>query len=326
MRAIWWVAAAAVGAAVAVAARTRLREAAPPGGGRVLPAASHRGGSGTPLVLLHGIGGNWTAWKPVLPLLEARHDVLAPSLLGHGGAVPLAPGVAPTLDALVDGVEAELDRAGIGAAHVVGNSLGGWIAIELARRGRARSVVLFSPAGAWSSQRRIEMVALGIRLGVAAVARLAPYADTIASSRVLRNAVMRSQVARLDLVDPRALADDIRASAHAPVVATLLRLLPTLHLEPLPAERSYPVRVVWGEQDRVIPYRHFGVPMLARLAGAELIRQPGLGHVPMTDAPGTVARLITEVTMAVDGCGASVSAAPSPSHDTPETGRSTSRS
>jgi pimeloyl-ACP methyl ester carboxylesterase len=300
VKAIWWGVAAAGGAGAA-AVWKGLRKAAVRAGDRALPAAVHRGGSGTPLLLLlHGVGGSWTAWKPVLPLLESHHDVLAPSLLGHGGATLLGPGVAPTLDALVDGVEAELDRAGIETAHVVGNSLGGWIAIELARRGRARSVVLFSPAGAWSSQRRIEAVALGIRPTISLLARAAPYADVIAPNRLLRNVLMGLQVARPDLIDPQALADDIRGSAHAPAVVPLLRLLPTLTLEPLPAERTYPVRVVWGEQDRVIPYLHFGVPMLATLSGAELIHQPGLGHVPMSDDPETVARLITEVTTAVD--------------------------
>lgn len=299
MRAIWW-GTAAVGAAVVVATWEGLRRAALRGADRPLPAPAHRGGSGTPLLLLHGVGGTWTAWKPVLPMLEARHDVLAPSLLGHGGAVPLTDGVAPTLDALVDGVEAELDRAGIETAHVVGNSLGGWLAIELARRGRARSLVLFSPAGAWNSQRHIEAVALGIRLTIAALSRLAPFADVVAASSFVRTALMGAQVARPDLVDPHSLAEDIRASAHAPAVAPLLRLLPTLRLEPLSADRAYPVRVVWGEQDKVIPFAHFGVPMLGRLPGAELVRLPGLGHVPMSDDPEAVARLITEVTGAVD--------------------------
>jgi pimeloyl-ACP methyl ester carboxylesterase len=59
----------------------------------------------------------------------------------------LADGVEPSLEALVDGVEAELDRLGLDKVHIAGNSLGGWISLELARRGRARSVVVFSPAG-----------------------------------------------------------------------------------------------------------------------------------------------------------------------------------
>lgn len=260
----------------------------------------HRAGSGTPLLLLHGVGGTWHAWDPVLPLLEPHHDVLAPSLLGHGGATPLAPGVDPTVEALADGVEAELDRAGMDRVHVVGNSLGGWLAIELARRGRARSLVLFSPAGAWTSQRRINAVALTIRLSVALLARQAARADLIVDIPWLRRALLAPQVVHPERVDPRALAANIRAAAHAPAVGPLLRALPHLRLAPLPADSSRPIRVVWAQPDRVIPFEWFGVPMVERLPGAELIRQAGIGHVPMSDEPETVARLILEVTTAAD--------------------------
>jgi pimeloyl-ACP methyl ester carboxylesterase len=261
----------------------------------------YRAGSGSPLLLLHGVGGTWHAWDPVLPYLTPHHDVLAPSLLGHGGADPLAPGVSATVDSLVDGLEAELDRAGMDRVHVVGNSLGGWLAIELARRGRARSLTLFSPAGAWTSQRRINAVALRIRLGVTVLARQAAYADLIVAIPWLRRALLSTQVAHPERVDPQALAANIRASAHAPAVDALLRQLPLLHLETLPVDTMCPVRVVWAEPDRVIPFEWFGAPLLERLPGAELIRQPGIGHVPMSDEPATVARLILEVTTAADG-------------------------
>src|ERR1700752_4275567 len=117
----------------------------------------HRGGSGSPLLLLHGIGAIWRVWKAVLDILEPHHDVISPTLRGHGGVLPLDNDVTPSLTALADGIEADLDRLGLTEVHVVGNSLGGWLAIELARRGRARSVVLLSPAGAWRSQRRIDL-------------------------------------------------------------------------------------------------------------------------------------------------------------------------
>lgn len=260
----------------------------------------HRAGSGSPLLLLHGVGGTWHAWDPVLPFLEPHHDVLAPSLLGHGGADPLAPGVRATVDSLVDGLEAELDRAGWDRVHAVGNSLGGWLAIELARRGRARSLVLFSPAGAWTSQRRIKRVALTIRLSVAVLARQAAHADRIVAIPWLCRALLSTQVAHPERVDPQALAANIRVSAHAPAVDALLRELPHLYLDPLPADSSCPVRVVWAQPDRVIPFEWFGAPLVERLPGAELIRQPGIGHVPMSDEPATVARLILEVTTAAD--------------------------
>src|ERR1700758_3230288 len=100
---------------------------------------SHRAGTGTPLLLLHGIGPIWRVWSPVLPYLEPHHDVIVPTLAGHGGGAPLDPHTAPSIQALTDAVEDELDRLGLRQVHIAGNSLGGGIGIRLARRGRARA-------------------------------------------------------------------------------------------------------------------------------------------------------------------------------------------
>ena len=132
---------------------------------------SHRAGIGQPLLLLHGIGAIWRAWSPVLPYLEPHHEVIVPTLHGHAGGPDLDPEVAPTVQALADGIEEELDRLGLKKVHIAGNSLGGWIGIELARRGRAQSLVLLSPAGAWRSTRRIRMTSHGVRFSLGALAR-----------------------------------------------------------------------------------------------------------------------------------------------------------
>src|SRR5215212_11211404 len=107
----------------------------------------HRGGSGEPLVLIHGIGHTWRGWKPMLPSLEERFDVLAVDLPGFGRSEPFPAGFDSTPEALADAVEDEMGRAGFDRAHIAGNSLGGWIALELARRGRAETVTAISPAG-----------------------------------------------------------------------------------------------------------------------------------------------------------------------------------
>src|ERR1700757_1375434 len=121
----------------------------------------HRGGTGPPLLLLHGIGAIWRAWSPVLPYLEPYHEVIVPTLHGHAGGPALDSEIAPSVEALVDGIEAELDRMGLEKVHVAGNSLGGWIGIELARRGRGQSLVLPSPAESGSPSVR----SLDIRTG-----------------------------------------------------------------------------------------------------------------------------------------------------------------
>ena len=110
--------------------------------------ASHRGGSGPPLVCLHGFMDTWRTWELVLPALERRHDVLAPTLAGHAGGPPLEG--EPSGMLIADAVERAMDDAGFETAHLVGNSLGGFVALQLAARGRARSVVAFAPAGGWA--------------------------------------------------------------------------------------------------------------------------------------------------------------------------------
>jgi pimeloyl-ACP methyl ester carboxylesterase len=300
------VATALVAGSAAAAVATRARRRRPRAVFPVLELTpSHRGGSGTPLLLLHGIGAIWRVWSPVLPHLEPHHDVIAPTLPGHGGGPPLDPQTSPSIEALTDATEDELDQLGLQQVHIAGNSLGGRIGIELARRGRARSLVLFSPPGAWRSQRSIELRAMGVRLSLSTLGRYASRADAIAANGLLRRSLLAGQVAHPDRVPPEALAASIRAGGLAPVVAPLLREFPLQQVQPLPAVRDYPVRLVWAGQDRVLPFDGFGAPMLERLPGAELIHLDGVGHVPMSDDPVAVARLILEVTRAVDNAAVS---------------------
>ncbi|HTK67978.1 MAG TPA: alpha/beta fold hydrolase [Pseudonocardia sp.] len=300
---------AAVGVGAASLARSRYRSAegvGPVEPGQRLPTEhidpdteGHRGGSGTPLLLLHGISVTWRSWKPVLPLLEKQHDVIAPTLLGHSGAAPLPEGVEPSLEAIVDGVEAELDRLGLDKVHVAGNSMGGWVSLELARRGRARSVTVFSSAGAFGSNFRIATLVKSMGAGVRLMESHGHRIERLAWTPRGRRLLAWSQFEHPERADPIEIIADIRAIRNAPVVRPLLKVLADKPMEPLP-DPGCPIRVVWARKDRVIPYKHYGQPLLERLPSAELIMLDGVGHVPMTDDPETVARLITEVTSSVD--------------------------
>lgn len=99
-----------------------------------------RSGSGAPLVLIHGIGGELCVWEPVLERLEAERNVIAIDLPGFGRSEALAEQITPTPQRLAMTVATFLDDLGIGTAHIAGNSLGGWVALELALTSRARSV------------------------------------------------------------------------------------------------------------------------------------------------------------------------------------------
>ena len=105
-----------------------------------------RDGSGPPLVLLSGIGMDGSAWRPVLDRLTPERDVWAVDLPGFGGSAAIADGPCG-IDALADSAEAFLAASGLERPHVAGNSLGGVVALELARRGVVASATALSPAG-----------------------------------------------------------------------------------------------------------------------------------------------------------------------------------
>ena len=95
-----------------------------------------------PLLLLHGVMMSAAAWADVVPLMTDHHEIIAPNAIGHRGG-PRLTGSA-SIAALTDHTERLLDARGLGRVHIAGNSMGGWMAIELARRGRALTVCAFS--------------------------------------------------------------------------------------------------------------------------------------------------------------------------------------
>ena len=138
---------------------------------------SHRGGTGPPLVCLHGFMDTWRTWELVLPALERDHEVLAPTLPGHAGG-PHISGDGADLAFAADAIEQAMDEARFETAHIIGNSLGGYLALELAARGRADSVVALAPAGGWvdGDDSIAETRALQRRIHEA-VKKIAPHAE-----------------------------------------------------------------------------------------------------------------------------------------------------
>jgi pimeloyl-ACP methyl ester carboxylesterase len=253
----------------------------------------HRAGSGEPLLLLHGLGLTWRCWKPVLLGVEALHDVIAVDLPGFGDAPPLADG-APTVTALTDAVEGELDRLGLDSAHVAGNSLGGWIALELGRRGRARSVVAFAPAGLELPAERAYVISINEAMRARARAA-APLAGTLAANPVSRAAMLGPMRTRPWRVPAEDAAEEIRAFGRAPGFQATLRCTvaarPAIGL----GDVKVPVRVCTGTRD-VMLGALTAPRFAAAIPGAELHRLPGCGHVPMADDPPSVAAAIVGLT------------------------------
>ena len=106
-------------------------------------------GSGEPVLLLHPFMMSQNVWKDVAPMLAdtGRYEVYAPTMPGHNGGVKAR----MFLDTkeLADDIERRMDELGWPTAHIVGNSLGGWVAFEMMRRGRARTLTAIAPAGGW---------------------------------------------------------------------------------------------------------------------------------------------------------------------------------
>lgn len=254
---------------------------------------SRRAGSGDPLLLVHGIGSSLRAWAPVLPALEEAHDVLALDLPGFGESPPLAAGEPSTIPSMADALERELDAAAIDTAHLVGNSLGGWLALELARRGRARSVVALSPAGMWFGRENAyaRIVLRSSRAG----ARLARHW----AGALTRTPARRAALLSTFFSGPRRLAAEeaayaIRVLARAPAFDETLDWTLSHRAEGLDEIRC-PVLIAWGTRDRLLLPRQ-GRRFARRIPGAELRSLPGLGHLPMSDDPELVARTILDFT------------------------------
>jgi pimeloyl-ACP methyl ester carboxylesterase len=250
-------------------------------------------GSGEPLLLIHGIGSTWRVWKPTLDRLEERHEVLAVDVPGFGHSAPLPPGTRPTIDAMADSLEKVLDAVGWAAPHVAGNSMGGWLALELGRRGRAASVVAISPAGMWTEKERIYSRS-ALRFQHAAATKIAPYADALTRSALGRTLVFGGVTARPWRADPADAAEALRLFAGAPGWDDTLEEI--THDRPRDLSSvDCPVRIVWGSRDTLLLPRQAD-RFVREIPDAELVRLPGLGHVPMADDPDAVADSILQFT------------------------------
>ena len=258
-----------------------------------------RRGDGAPLLLLHGTGGSRSVWRPVVDGLADRRELLLVDLPGHGRSAPPPSGVphsplgyAPLLARLLD----ELDLA---SAHVAGNSVGGWTALELAKLGRARSVVAFGPAGLWP--KRSPWSSIAQLWAQHQLGRLtAPAVPPVMRSPVGRTLFLGGTVAKPRRVPPEDAIELATTFARTPAF--------TEHLNATRRERfrdgqeiRVPVTVAWSERERLIPRKGRGRDELP--AHTRWIHLPGCGHIPMWDDPDLVARTILEGTEEVGGAG-----------------------
>lgn len=243
------------------------------------------------LVLIHGIGSRWEMWRPVIDRLAAERDVVALDLPGFGRSPRLPPGSDPGARGLAEQVAGFLRDLGIERPHVVGNSLGGWVALELALAGEVSEVTAFSPAGfirglesLWS---RTSLIA-----SHRAARMVRPRVDGLARAGWFKTLAYWQMVASPAKVESDEVAGSIRALADAPGFDDTLRATTDQQFRcgrPL----GIPVTIAWGEKDRLLWPRQAS-RAAAELPGARIVALPGCGHIPTYDDPELVSRVILE--------------------------------
>ncbi len=244
--------------------------------------ALDRLGAGPPLVLLHPLGADRRVWAPVLDRLAARRDVIALDLPGFGGSPALNGGAPPDPPALARAVADVFEDLGVERPHVAGNSLGGWVALELALARQARSVTAIAPAGLWSQP-------LMPKRGVAhaLVRATLPLVGRLLRGSGGRRLALMGIVAHPERVPLDGALELVRAYATASgfrKVNDAMRSSRFVGLERI----RVPVTLAWPEHDRLVA-RPAHLP-----ATAYSVVLRGCGHVPMWDDPEQVARVVLQ--------------------------------
>lgn len=234
-----------------------------------------------PFVLIHGLGGDRHSWRPVIEGLTARRDVVVVELPGFGASTPLPPEVEPSPVALAAAVLRRLDEAGVSRAHVVGHSLGGWVALELADLvpSRVASVTALTPAGFWAGPleaREGRAIAIG-RL-------LSPLLPLLLASPSVRGGVLSGALGgpgRFGYRDAlRIVRGYVAAADYARVNAAMRRRAFEVDRRLGPLAARVPVTVVWADGDRVVQ-----PPAERAPEGVHQHVLPNAGHLPMYDQP-----------------------------------------
>ena len=242
---------------------------------------------------LHGFLDTWRTWELVLGALERHHDVLAPTLPGHAGGPPLEGEVSYTL--MADAIERAMDDAGFQTAHIVGNSLGGHVALQLAARGRARSVVAFAPAGGWAADDDSLAQTLASQATLHEQAKAsAPHAEAIVASAEGRRRATQLIVSNFEHIPADLIAHQMLGIASCTGAPAMIEYGLRQGYGLLDAERiACPVRIVWGTADRLLPWPSAAARLRDEwLPHADWVELDGIGHCPPLDVPLEAAQLI----------------------------------
>jgi pimeloyl-ACP methyl ester carboxylesterase len=251
-------------------------------------------GSGPPVVFIHGLSGSWQNWLEQLPVFAREHRVIAFDLPGFGASQ--MPREKITISGYGRFVDALLDELGVSSAAVVGNSMGGFIGIELAIRfpERVERLVLVSAAGLSIEYLRNEraLAVLGaIENRLAAYSGwLASRSDALARRPGARRMIFGIVAHRPDRLPGPLIAEQVRGSGK-PGFLPALDALTDYPIRDRLGEIACPTLIVWGAEDRLVPARD--ADEFARLIpNSRKVVWSQTGHVAMLERPGAFNALV----------------------------------
>ena len=249
-----------------------------------------RRGSGSPVLLVHGLGAGWRSWEPIMDGLAARREVIAVDLPGFGETPPLTGEV--SIATLTDSVARFIHDQGLDGIATAGQSMGARIVLELARRGVGGDTVALDPGGFWTD-RELAVFAATLRPSIMLVGGLRGMLPQLLGNPVTRTMLLAQLSARPWKLSPDTVLADLRGMADAPATSAAMDALTKG-----PKQRGAPagtvpgrVTIGWGRRDLVT------LPRQARRAAAafpdaELHWFARCGHFPQWDAPDEAIDLI----------------------------------
>lgn len=249
-----------------------------------------RRGAGKPLLLIHGLGGTWQSFGPIIDGLATHREVIALDLPGFGQTPPL-PGEV-SIATLTDAVSAFMDEMDLTDVDTVGSSMGARMALELARRGVGGHTVALDPGGFWNDT-EVRVFGASLRASIKLVRALKPALPTLTGNPATRSLLFAQFSARPWALSQEVTLRELRSFVAAPSFDPALDALVDGPLQQGAPAGATPGRVIigWGRHDRVTPPRQAARAIQA-FPDARLHWFPHSGHFPMWDVPEATIGLI----------------------------------
>jgi pimeloyl-ACP methyl ester carboxylesterase len=254
-------------------------------GGRRVRYVEMGQGEGPPVLLVHGLSGNWQNWLENIPRLAAERRVLALDLPGFGASEDPAEEI--TMSGYGRAVDEFSDRLGLGEVVLVGNSMGGFVAAETAIQfpERVERLVLVSAAGITSSSLRREPVMVWGRIAMLAGSRGAAEKRMAILRPRLRHLVYSSIVRHPNRIAAETLWE-ISLGAGRSAFKPALEAIVDYDFRERLGDIRCPTLVVWGESDMLVPVKD-AQEYERQIPGARRLVFDDTGHMPMVERPRT---------------------------------------